>query len=46
MIVKTKHGYLVQSEKGKKLGGPYKSRAAAEARLRQIEMWKHMNKGK
>jgi len=30
MIVQTKHGYIVVSESGKKLGGPYRTRAAAE----------------
>jgi len=42
MIVKVKGGYKVVSEKGKKnLGGPYKSKAAAEKRLRQVEFFKH-----
>lgn len=41
MIRKTKAGYKVLSEKGKNLGGPYKSKAAAEKRLRQVEFFKH-----
>jgi len=41
MIVKVKGGYKVLSEKGKNLGGPYKSKAAAEKRLRQVEFFKH-----
>jgi len=38
MIKKTKSGYIVTSEKGKKLGGPYTTRENAERRLRQIEI--------
>jgi len=41
MIRKTKSGYKVLSEKGKKLGGPYKSLAEAKKRLRQVEFFKH-----
>jgi hypothetical protein len=42
MIKKTKEGYKVVSEKkGKNLGGPYKTRAEAEKRLRQVEYFKH-----
>jgi hypothetical protein len=41
MIRKVKSGYTVVSEKGKNLGGPYKSRAEAEKRLRQVEFFKH-----
>jgi len=41
MIRKTKKGYKVLSESGKNLGGPYKSKAAAEKRLRQVEYFKH-----
>lgn len=44
MIKKTKEGYKVTSEKGENLGGPYKSKAEAEKRLRQVEYFKH-NKG-
>ncbi|HUM08330.1 MAG TPA: hypothetical protein VMW18_09160 [Candidatus Binatia bacterium] len=42
MIVKVKDGYKVVSENGKKnLGGPYKTKAEAEKRLRQVEYFKH-----
>lgn len=41
MIRKTSGGYKVVSEKGKNLGGPYKTRAQAEKRLRQVEFFKH-----
>jgi len=40
MIRKRKDGYYVLSEKGKKLGGPYKTRSQAEKRLRQVEFFK------
>jgi hypothetical protein len=41
MIVKRGTGYHVVSEDGKKsLGGPYKTRAEAEKRLRQVEYFK------
>lgn len=41
MIRKVKGGYKVVSRKGKNMGGPYRSRARARARLRQVEYWKH-----
>lgn len=42
MIVKAKEGYKVVSEdKKKNLGGPYKTKAEAEKRLRQVEYFKH-----
>jgi hypothetical protein len=41
MIKKVKEGYKVLSEKGKNLGGPYKTKAEAEKRLRQVEYFKH-----
>ena len=41
MIRKTSGGYKVLSEKGENLGGPYKSRAKARKRLRQVEFFKH-----
>ena len=42
MIVKRKAGYYVISEKTKRnLGGPYKTRAQAVKRLRQVEFFKH-----
>lgn len=40
-IVKRKKGYYVLSEKGKNLGGPYKSKSKAQKRLRQVEYFKH-----
>ncbi len=40
MIKKVKSGYKVVSKKGKNLGGPYKSKAAAKKRLRQVEFFK------
>ena len=45
MVRKRKNGYVVLSKDGKKLGGPYKTKAAAEKRLREIEYFKH-KKGK
>jgi hypothetical protein len=44
MIKKVKGGYKVLSEKGKNLGGPYKTKTEAEKRLKQVEYFKH-NKG-
>ncbi len=44
MIVKTANGYFVKSEKGKNLGGPYKTKTEAERRLRQVEFFKRKNK--
>jgi hypothetical protein len=42
MIIKKKDGYHVLSEKTKRnLGGPYKTRAEALKRLRQVEFFKH-----
>ena len=41
MIKKTARGYKVLSEKGKNLGGPYKSKTAAAKRLKQVEYFKH-----
>lgn len=41
MIQKVKGGYKVLSESGKNLGGPCKSKAQAEKRLRQVEFFKH-----
>lgn len=34
----------VVSEKGKNLGGPYKTRAEAKKRLKQVEWFKHKGK--
>jgi hypothetical protein len=44
MIKKVSSGYRVLSEKGKNMGGPYKSKKEAEKRLRQVEYFKR-NKG-
>jgi hypothetical protein len=41
MIRKKKDGYRVLSEKGKNLGGPYKTKKEAQKRLRQVEYFKH-----
>jgi len=41
MIVKVKGGYQVLSEKGKNLGGPYRTFEEANKRLRQVEFFKH-----
>lgn len=41
MIVKVKEGYQVLSERGKNLGGPYKTLQEANKRLRQVEFFKH-----
>jgi hypothetical protein len=43
MIRKTPQGYVVYSEKGKKLSKPYKNRKDAENRLSEIEYFKHKN---
>ena len=41
MIVKTKAGYEVRSEKGdKRLGGPYATKQEAIRRLTQVEYFK------
>ena len=41
MIVKKEDGWYVESESGRNLGGPYKSRGKAEKRLAQVEYFKH-----
>jgi len=41
-IVQTKGGYKVTSEKGKNLGGPYKTMKQAKKRLGQVEYFKHV----
>lgn len=41
MIRKSGSGYKVVSHSGKNLGGPYKSKEAAQKRLRQVEYFKH-----
>ncbi|NIN66117.1 MAG: hypothetical protein GTO63_15765 [Anaerolineae bacterium] len=41
MIRKVGEGFVIYSEKGKKLSKKYATRKAAERRLRQIEYFKH-----
>jgi hypothetical protein len=45
MIKKTKKGYRVVSKSGKNLGD-VKTKAAAKKRLKQVEMFKHMDKNR
>ena len=42
IIKKEKDGYVVYSEKGKKLSKPYKTEEEAKKRLQQIEYFKHL----
>jgi len=44
VIQKTGKGFKVVSHAGKNLGGPYKSRAEAVKRLREVEYFKHKGK--
>ncbi len=45
MVIKKPKGFFVVSEKtGRNLGGPYKSKAEAEKRLKQVEFFKHRDK--
>jgi hypothetical protein len=44
MIKKVSGGYKVVSEKGKNLGGPYKTKKEAKKRLAQVEFFKHRGK--
>jgi len=44
MIKRTKAGWVVFSEKGKRLSKPYKTKAQAIKRLRQIEFFKKVKK--
>ena len=44
MIVKTKSGYVVKSEKGKNLSKPLPSKKQAETRLKQVEYFKNKKK--
>lgn len=46
MIRKQGKGYVVLSEEGKKLGGPYKTEAEAHKRLAEVEYFKKMKGGK
>jgi hypothetical protein len=45
VIKKVSGGYSVLSEKGKNLGGPYKTKKEAEKRLKQVEFFKHKKGG-
>ena len=45
MIKKVSGGCRVLSEKGKNMGGPYKTKKEAEKRLKQVELFKHKNGG-
>jgi len=44
MITGKPGAFYVKSEKGKNLGGPYKSKKAAQRRLAQVEYFKHKGK--
>ena len=44
MIREVKGGFQVVSESGRNLGGPYRSKKAAEIRLKQVEYFKHKKK--
>lgn len=44
MIVKTKQGYQVKSEKGKPLSKPNLTKQQAQDRLKQVEKFKHFKK--
>ena len=43
IIKKTSKGYEIYSHKGKRLSKAFKTRKEAEERLKEIEMFKHMN---
>jgi len=44
MIRKSGKGYKVVSHEGKNLGGPYKSKAQAAKRLKQVEYFKRVKR--
>ncbi len=46
MIIKEKGLYVVKSERIERVFGRYKTKKEAEKRLRQIEFFKHLKKGK
>lgn len=46
MIKKTKSGYVVKSKSGKNLSKNNLTKKQAENRIRQVEYFKHKNKGK
>lgn len=41
MVSKTKQGYVVKSESGKRLSKPYPTKQQAQKRLQQIEYFKN-----
>lgn len=41
MIRKSKKGFIIYSEQGKRLSKPYKNKKEAEKRLKQIEYFKN-----
>jgi hypothetical protein len=46
MITGSAGKFYVTSSKGKNLGGPYRTRAQAQKRLRMVEYFKHRDKGR
>jgi hypothetical protein len=44
MLLKQGQNWFVRSHEGKNLGGPYRSKAAAEKRLAQVEWFKSQGK--
>jgi len=46
MIKRTSKGYQVKSESGKNLSKPNLTKAEADKRLAEVEMFKHMKRGK
>ena len=46
MVIKKPDGWYVVTEKGKNLGGPYRSKDAANRRLQQVEYFKRKKAGK
>jgi hypothetical protein len=46
MIKKTSKGFVVKSYSGKNLSKPLSTKQEAENRIKQVEMFKHIKKGK
>ena len=44
VIRKTKGGFVVKSNSGKNLGGPYPTKTEAKKRLQQVEFFKKAKK--
>lgn len=44
MIKRSLKGFSVKSEKGKSLGGPFKTKGLAVKRLKQVEYFKNKKK--